>query len=245
MRLRKRFNFAIIIHMNVYAISDPHLSTIVNKPMTIFGEHWNNYWEIITEDWKSKVKDDDIVIVAGDISWGISLEEANPDIDKIAALPGKIVIGKGNHDFWWPSLTKLKSWLPSNIYVQFSNCLRFDNILICGSRLWTIGPNATTEDKRILEKHEVPRLIKSLDEMQAQRKEGDIVIAMTHFPPFDIQMQEKRFTKIFEDYKVDKVVYGHLHGDICKPKETHVVINDIDYYLTACDQVGHHLVKIL
>ncbi len=233
------------MHMNVYAISDPHLSTVVNKPMTIFGEHWNNYWDIITEDWNSKVKDDDVVIISGDISWGISLEEAKPDIDKIAALPGKIVIGKGNHDYWWPSLTKLQNWLPKNMYAQYNNCLRFENVLICGSRLWTIGPSATTEDKRILEKHEIPRLEKSLKEMQEERKEGDIVIAMTHFPPFDINQQDMRFTKIFEENKIDKVVYGHLHGDIHIPKETHIVINGIDYYLTACDQVKHHLVKIL
>ena len=245
MRLHIIANVAIIIHMNVYAISDPHLSTVVNKPMTIFGSHWNNYWDIITEDWKSKVKDDDIVLVAGDISWGISLEEAKPDIDKIAALPGKIIIGKGNHDYWWPSYTKLKNWLPSNIDVLFSNCLRYDDVLICGSRLWTIGSSATAEDKRILEKHEIPRLMKSLDEMQKERRDGDTVICMTHFPPFDIQQQTSKFTKIFEDYKIDKVVYGHLHGDVCKPKETHQVINGIDYYLTACDQVDHHLVKIL
>lgn len=232
--------------MNVYAISDPHLSTVVNKPMTIFGEHWNNYWEIITEDWKSKVKDDDIVLISGDISWGLTLEQAKPDIDLIAALPGKIVIGKGNHDYWWPkSVTKLKKWLPSNIYPMINNCLRFDNILICGSRLWAFGPSATTEDKRILETHEIPRLNKSLEEMNAMRKNGDIVIAMTHFPPFDMQMQESRFTKIFEENKIDIVVYGHLHGDICEVKQTHQIINDIDYYLTACDQVKHHLVKII
>ena len=245
MRLRIKFFFDNVKGMNVYAISDPHLSTVVNKPMTIFGEHWNNYWDIITKDWKEKVKDEDIVIVSGDISWGISLEEAKPDIDLIAALPGKIVIGKGNHDYWWPSLNKLKTFLPSNMYPQFSNCLRFDNILICGSRLWNIGPNATAEDKRILEKHEIPRLLKSLDEMQKERKEGDIVIAMTHFPPFDLQRNESIFTKIFEEYKVDKVVYGHLHGDIYKPKDPHCVINGIDYYLTACDQVNHKLVKII
>ncbi len=238
-------NFAMIIYMNVYAISDPHLSTVVNKPMTIFGEHWNNYWEIITEDWKSKVKDDDVVIVSGDISWGLNLDEAKPDIDLIAALPGKIVIGKGNHDYWWPSMTKLKAWLPSNMYPMMNNCLRFENVLICGSRLWTIGPSATAEDKRILETHEIPRLTMSLEEMKKERKEGDVVIVMTHFPPFDLQMQDMRFTKIFEENKIDKVVYGHLHGDICKIKETHQIINGIDYYLTACDQVNHHLVKIL
>ena len=231
--------------MNVYAISDPHLSTVVNKPMTIFGEHWNNYWDIITKDWKEKVKEDDIVIISGDISWGISLEEAKPDIDLIAALPGKIVIGKGNHDYWWPSMSKLKSWLPSNITPQFNNCLRFDNILICGSRLWNIGPNATAEDKKILERHEIPRLQRSLDEMQKQRKEDDIVIAMTHFPPFDLQRNPSIFTKMFEDYNVTKVVYGHLHGDIFIPKDIHCTINGIDYYLTACDQVNHHLVKII
>ena len=85
----------------------------------------------------------------------------------------------------------------------------------------------------------------SLEQMQKERKEGDVVIAMTHFPPFDLQMQDMRFTKIFEENKIDKVVYGHLHGDICKIKETHQIINGIDYYLTACDQVNHHLVKIL
>jgi len=229
--------------MKVFAISDPHLSFTVNKPMTIFGEHWNNYWDIICEDWKKKVTKDDIVLVAGDISWGNNFEESKADIDALAALPGTIVIGKGNHDYWWSSMAKMKAWLPKNIIPLYNNCLRFNNVLVCGTRLWNVYPNATEEDKRILQKHEIPRLNLSLEAMEKERKEGDKVICMLHFPPFDLSYQENEFTKLFEEHKIDKVVYGHLHGDVCKtfPYKN---INGIDYYLTACDQVNHHLVTI-
>ena len=231
--------------MKVFAISDPHLSFTVNKPMVIFGEHWNNYWEIICNDWKSKVSDEDVVLVAGDISWGINFDEAKADIDAIAALPGKIVFGKGNHDYWWPSsISKLNDWLPKNISVLYKNCLRFNDVLICGTRLWNFGLNATGEDKRILETHEMPRLEKSLQEMESMRKDGDRVICMTHFPPFDIYGNDSQFTKIFEDHKINKVVYGHLHGDVYKVAQPYRVKNGIEYYLTACDQVNHHLVTI-
>ena len=140
-------------------------------------------------------------------------------------------------------MAKMKAWLPKNIIPLYNNCLRFNDVLVCGTRLWNVYPNATEEDKRILQKHEIPRLNLSLEAMEKERKEGDRVICMLHFPPFDLSYQENEFTKLFEEHKIDKVVYGHLHGDVCKtfPYKN---INGIDYYLTACDQVDHHLVTI-
>lgn len=230
--------------MKVFAISDLHLSKTVNKPMYIFGDSWSNYWDIIREDWKSKVSEEDVVLVAGDISWGINFEEAKADFDEIAQLPGKIVIGKGNHDYWWSSMAKLKAWLPNNVFAIYNNCLRFENVLVCGSRLWTISPNNSEQDNKILMEHEMRRLKNSLEEMEKQRKEGDEVICMVHFPPFDFTYKENDFTKLFHEHNIKKVVYGHLHGDVCRA-ETYRKINGIEYYLTACDQVENKLVQIL
>lgn len=230
--------------MKIYAISDLHLSKVCNKPMYIFGDTWSNYWDLIRQDWANKVTDEDVVLIAGDISWGINLEEAKPDFDEIKELKGKIVIGKGNHDYWWPSMAKLKAWLPENIYPLYNNCLRFNNVLICGSRLWTVSNNLSKEDEKILYGHEMTRLKISLDEMEKMRKEGDVVICMTHFPPFDATYKENDFTKLFKEHNIDKVVYGHLHGDVCRAS-TYRKIDGIEYYLTACDQLNNVLARIL
>ncbi|MBO7326955.1 MAG: metallophosphoesterase, partial [Clostridia bacterium] len=98
--------------MKVFAISDLHLSSSVNKPMDIFGPGWDNYFEKITADWKSKVGDDDVVLIGGDISWGISIEEASSDFALLSALPGKKVVLRGNHDYYWNSLSKLRTAFP-------------------------------------------------------------------------------------------------------------------------------------
>ncbi|MCI7401291.1 MAG: metallophosphoesterase [Christensenella sp.] len=230
--------------MKIFAISDLHLSKVVNKPMYIFGDSWSNYWDIIRQDWRNKVSDEDVVLVAGDVSWGLNFEEAKPDIDEIAELPGQIVICKGNHDYWWGTMKKMQSFLPENIHALHNNCLRFGDVLICGTRLWSIGPTNTDEDNKILYGHEMKRLKNSLEAMEKERKQTDTVICMLHFPPFDFTQKENDFTALFHEHGIKKVVYGHLHGDVCRA-DPYKKINGIEYYLTACDQVCNTLVQIL
>ncbi|MGN1040413.1 MAG: metallophosphoesterase, partial [Candidatus Fimimonas sp.] len=137
--------------MKVFAISDLHLSTVCDKPMDIFGKAWENYFELICDDWKQKVSDDDLVILAGDFSWAMRMEEALPDFQLVAQLPGKKVILRGNHDYWWNTLSQVRSSIPNGFFALQNDCLRFDDVLICGTRGWICpdGDNLSAEYKKI------------------------------------------------------------------------------------------------
>ena len=223
--------------MKIFSISDLHLSTVVEKPMDIFGPGWEDHFERIAQDWKSKVSENDLVLIAGDISWGMYMEEALPDLKLIDTLPGKKVILRGNQDYWWKSITQVRQALPENIKAVQNDCLRFGKVLICGTRGWTVPETTfkTEEDEKIY-KREVIRMELSLQDMQKQRKEDDLVIAMCHYPPFNSKLNSSEVTDLLDYFKVPIVVYGHLHGKQCRAK--HIVKrNDATYYLTSCDQV--------
>ena len=230
--------------MKVFAISDLHLSSVVQKPMDIFGPGWDDHFERIKKDWNKKVQDDDLVIIAGDISWGMYLEEAKPDLDLIGSLPGKKVILRGNHDYWWKSISKVREILPNNMFAVQNDCLRFDNVLVCGTRGWTVPETEfkSNEDEKIFNR-ELIRLELSLQEMQKQRKDGDYVIVMVHYPPFNSTMKASAVTEIIEKYNPDYVIYGHLHGRNCRVKLDYT-LNGIRYLLTSCDQIDCKLVEV-
>lgn len=230
--------------MNVYAISDLHLSFDADKPMDIFGESWEGYIEAIKQDWLSKVKEDDIVLLAGDLSWAMTQEEAQKDIDFVASLSGNKVIIKGNHDYWWKSISRLRDILPPKFYALQNDSVKIGNIVICGTRGWTCpeGNNLTPQDRKIYER-EALRLEMSLKGMERLKNEGDTAIGLMHFPPFNSKRDNSPFTDLFYKYGVGSVVYGHLHGGASRVDKL-VVLNGVKYYLTSCDIVGNKLVKI-
>lgn len=231
--------------MKIFAIADLHLSLCGQKPMEVFGESWDNYTEIIYDDWKSKVTDDDIVLVAGDISWAMYLEEFKLDLKFFDGLKGKIVFTRGNHDYWWDSISKVRGALEENMYAIQNDCLRFDNLLICGTRGWVVPERnqALTEFDQKIYNREVERTVLSLKSMEKLRKDGDKVIFMIHYPPFNSTREQNEFLDLFEKYKVDVVVYGHLHGKNVRC-DLYEMRNGVEYYLTATDQINHHLVEI-
>ncbi|MCM1533775.1 MAG: metallophosphoesterase [Corallococcus sp.] len=231
--------------MKVYAISDLHLSTVCQKPMDIFGKAWENYFEIISEDWRGKVSDDDVVLLPGDFSWAMRMEDALPDFERVAALPGRKVILRGNHDYWWNTLSQVRNSIPSGFYALQNDCIRFDDILICGTRGWVCpdGNNLSDEDKKIYLR-ETERLKLSLSVMQKERKPNDKVIAIMHYPPFNGRYDESDFTKQFVLNDVPVVVYGHLHGKDSRAN-LHFKKFGIDFYLTSCDLVSNRLVRII
>ena len=147
----------------IYSISDLHLGTCVDKPMDIFGKKWEGHFDKIKEDWLKKVKAEDVVLLAGDLSWAMTIGEVKEDLAAIAALPGKKVLLKGNHDYWWQSLAKVKGVLPEGVYVVQNDVLRIGKYLFCGSRGWTTESDAE-EDKKIYER-ELIRLELSLSAM--------------------------------------------------------------------------------
>ena len=231
--------------MKVFAISDLHLSTVVEKPMDIFGKSWENYFEEICADWKAKVSDDDLVLLPGDFSWAMRMDEALPDFRLVAQLPGKKVILRGNHDYWWNTLSQVRNALPSGFYALQNDCMRFDDVLICGTRGWVVpdGDNLSAEDMKIYLR-ELERLKLSISAMQKMRKPTDSVIAIMHFPPFNGRYDDSDFTRQFIEAGITKVVYGHLHGKDCRAN-LHMKKFGIDFYLTSCDLVGNKLTEIV
>lgn len=226
--------------MKIYAISDLHLSINNPKPMNIFGEVWDNYLDSIESSLKN-VGSDDLVLLAGDLSWAMTLEAAAPDLEYIGGYPGKKIIIRGNHDYWWKGISAVRNALPENVYAIQNDCIRIGDRLLCGSRGWSADDR--TEDGKRLYARELLRIEMSLKEMEKQRLDGDRVIFMIHYPPFSARFEDNAVTELFAKYKVDAVVYGHLHGKDCRAK-TFLQKNGIKYYLTSCDQVGNRAVEI-
>lgn len=210
--------------------------------MDIFGNQWAGHFDKISKDWQEKVLPEDVVLIGGDISWGMNMEDTKEDFDNIHRLNGTKVILRGNHDYWWTSYKKLRDNLPTSIIPIQNNCIRVGKYLFCGSRGWVSGAGCTPDDE-IIYNREILRLEMSLKAMGAMRNEEDTVIGMTHFPPFGVNLQPSKITDLFTAYNVGKVIYGHLHGKDCYAKKE-VYINRVRYYLTSCDLVDFKLVKI-
>ena len=230
--------------MKIYAISDLHISTSTNKPMDVFGGNWVGYLDKIKEDWSKKVNDDDLVLIGGDISWAMNIEEAERDISTLLDLKGKKVLIKGNHDYWWSGIGKVRDMLPDGFYALQNDSVRFDGLVVCGSRCWSVpgSPEFTEQDKKIYLR-ETERLKLSLASANKMRQDGDKLIALIHYPPFNVHREDSLFTELFEKNGVDIVVYGHLHGKNVRADKL-VEKNGVKYYLTSCDQVENKLVEI-
>lgn len=231
--------------MKVFSISDLHLSINSDKPMDIFGPVWENYLEEIEASWDSLVSDDDIVLIPGDISWAMYLKDAVADLKYIAHFKGKKVLLRGNHDYWWKSISELRRNLPENMYAVQNDAIKFENVIICGSRGWVV-PETThksEEDEKIY-KRELIRLELSLKEATTLRQDGDVLICLTHYPPFNSRHEDSDFTRLMEKYGVNKAVFGHLHSYDKRQALTYSK-NGIDYFLTSCDLVKNQLVRIL
>lgn len=230
--------------MKIFAISDLHISTNTNKPMDVFGGNWVGYLEKIYADWESKVSDDDLVLIAGDISWAMSIDDAVKDISTFAALKGKKIIIKGNHDYWWSGIGKVRDSLPESVYALQNDSVKIGDVVICGSRGWTVpgAPDFTEQDMKLY-KRETERLRLSLSSAKKLAENGEKIIAMIHYPPFNVRRESSAYTDIFEEFGVDSVIYGHLHGKDVRA-DKFLIKNGIKYYLTSCDLVDNKLTEI-
>lgn len=232
--------------MNVYAISDLHLSGKTDKPMQVFGENWAGHFEKIKADWQKKVSPDDVVLIAGDISWGMYLNEGLYDVNRLRGLNGKKIFIRGNHDFWWNGIGKVRAGAPDDSFIFLQNdCAKVGNIIFTGSRGWTCPESNEYEagtDERLY-KRECERFRLAFNEVKKIRVEGDTVVAMIHYPPFTGKKEDTLFSALFEENKVDIVVFGHIHGPVYYPLESEK--NGIKYYLTSCDKLDFQLKKIL
>ncbi len=194
--------------MAIFALSDLHLPLGINKPMDVFGVRWDNYVERIEYEWKKRVGEEDFVIINGDFSWATYLSESLADFKFLESLPGKKLLSKGNHDYWWETLTKMNEFLSINdiksVTFMQNNAFLCDNVAVCGAKGW-LSPKDKAfkkEDEKIY-RRELLRLETSLKEAS---KLSDTIIAALHYPPDDAYME------IIKKYNVYKCVYGHLHG---------------------------------
>ncbi len=228
--------------MSLYAIGDLHFSTSVDKPMNVFGENWNDHMEKIISSWKENVKKEDTVLVLGDISWAINLEQAKSDLDIINDLPGKKIFIKGNHDYWWTTVTGLNKLYENMSFLQ-TNFYEYEDYAICGGRGW-ICPNRFKFDENDAKiyKREENRIKLSIKE--AIKKGYSKIIVITHYPPTNDELDDSLFTKLYEEYNVEKVIYGHLHGKESFKMGLRGNRNGVEYILASCDYVDFNLVKI-
>ena len=230
--------------MALYTISDLHLPLGVDKPMDIFGKKWENYVERLYTNWQSVVKPDDTVVLPGDFSWAMYLDEAEKDFEFLHKLNGKKIILKGNHDYWWETLSKLNRYTKereyNDIFFLQNNFFEYNNIAICGTRGWNLPgtPHFGEEDKKIYAR-EIARLELSLS---AAPDESEKTV-FTHFPPIAQGNTENEFTLMMKKYGVKKCIYGHLHAASVSKALTGN-ISGIEYLLVSCDYLQFMPVKL-
>ncbi len=234
--------------MAIYAIGDLHLSFNENKPMDIFGENWEGHEEKIKKDWIKKVKENDLVLLPGDFSWSTYLENTYEDFKYLNELPGKKLLLKGNHDYWWTTLTSMRKYLGENGFknIDFlnNNSYEFEGKIITGTRGWMQTDDA--EDKRLVER-EVKRLELSLKDGIEKHGENEEIIVNMHYPPitsYNVQNNiPSPFIDMMKKYKVKKCIYAHLHG-IAINEAIEGNYEGIEMKLVSCDSLDFNLWKV-
>ena len=221
--------------MRVFAIADPHLSSADPKPMTIFGDGWAGHPERFFAGWRETVAEGDLVLVPGDVSWAMTLEGALPDLKDLAALPGQKVLLRGNHDYWWSSVSKLRAALPAGMFAVQNDALRFDSVVVAGTRGWVTPGSSdfSAEDEKIYGR-ELGRLNLSLAAAAKLRRPGDRLIVMLHYPPTNAKLEPSGFTERLAGAGADAVVFGHLHGE----RRAAQLIGATPAYLVAADALS-------
>ena len=231
--------------MAIFAISDLHLALSQDKPMEIFGGNWENYMGRIKENWQNTVKDDDVVLIPGDVSWAMYIKNAIEDFKFINNLPGRKIISKGNHDYWWETNTKLYNFAKENGFLKIdflhNNAFELGEYAVCGSRgysVTTTNVETLSDEESKIYNRELARFSLSISEA---KKLGDKkIIAMLHYPPGI----NSEFTKIMKDNGVSVCLYGHLHGGSHK-MATEGEIDGVFYKLVSCDYMDFTPYKIL
>lgn len=234
--------------MSIYVIGDLHLSFSAEKPMDIFGYNWENHAEKIKYNWINKVKEEDTVILPGDFSWATYLVDTYKDFEFLNSLPGKKILSKGNHDYWWTTLTRMRKFLKENNFENidflFNNAYLVENKIITGTRGW-VNSWKSEENYKIL-KRENDRLKLSIEDGIKKYGTEYQVISFIHYPPFykekDIP-EEIDFINTLSKYNIKTCYYGHLHGESYKDA-IEGNVNGIDYKLVSSDYLKFDLLKV-
>lgn len=244
----------------LFALSDPHLSLSGAKPMHVFGPAWDNHAARIEANWRRTVRPGDIVLVPGDISWGMRLEEALPDLQWLAALPGRKVLLRGNHDYWWQGIKKLQGLGLADTYFVQNNHVVLDGVAIGGSRLWDfpdirwrVVSNADNPDVAP-EKRDAPKTQREEDPEKIRTRElgrlaaslatlppdAALRVAITHFPPLGEDGRPTAVTDLISQYDIDLCVFGHVHSHPggARPGED-ITLGKTRYVLASSDFLNH------
>ncbi len=225
--------------MSLFAIADLHLSFGVNKPMDVFSG-WSDYVDRIKCNWEAKVKPDDTVVVAGDISWAMALDEAVADFSFVDSLPGRKILLRGNHDYYFSTRNKMEKFFESNGFSSlnflFNNSFECDGVSICGTRGWVNMTEKTEFDEKIL-KREAGRLRLSLQSAVFEP------IVFLHYPPVFRENKSDQILSVLKEFKIKNVYYGHLHGSGCR-FALNGCFEGIDYRLISSDYLKFDLIKI-
>jgi len=229
--------------MSIWAISDLHLSFnekgILQKPMDKLNFAWHNHPKIIEKNWRKNILPTDTILICGDISWAMNFEDGKYDFEWLKNLPGKKIISKGNHDYWWKSLSKVEHYFNGEITAVHNNAILCENYVICAARGWDFPEENDEENKKIFNR-ELIRLELSLKQGTKYNKD---IILMLHYPPFNEKIEKNAITNLFQKYPVKICIFGHLH-------ETNVfkqtfVFDGVTYYLVSADILNFEPIKLL
>lgn len=235
--------------MSIYAVADLHLSFGQDKPMYVFGDNWIGFEEKIKKDWMEKITDNDLVLLPGDFSWATYIEDTYKDFKFINDLPGKKLLLKGNHDYWWTTVTRMRRFIKENNFKNidflYNNSYEYENYIIAGTRGWSFTNEE--EDKKFINR-ELIRLELSLEDgINKYGQDKEIIVCM-HYPPITnaklTSNQELKFVELMKKYNVKKCIYGHLHaGSIKDAVEGN--INNIEFKLVSIDGLDFKVYKVV
>ncbi len=250
--------------MRIWAIGDLHLSFgVKNKSMEVFGPQWENHADQVASHWKSLIRAEDLVLLPGDFSWALKVEEVVPDFQWLHELPGTKVMIKGNHDYWWGSLSKLAPILPPSVHLIQNNAFHWKEVTIGGARLWDTpeysfgsfieyreNPKAKNPDAEVIVQEEfaeklfnreLERLKMSLAQLNPEAK---IRIAMTHYPPIGPDLGPSRAAQILEQHQIQICLFGHLHN-IRANTPLFGTARGVRYVLTSSDYIHFQPIAVL
>ncbi len=222
--------------MALFTIADLHLSLGADKPMDVF-RGWQDYVERLEENWRDAVGEEDTVVIAGDISWAMKLEDTVKDFSFIHSLPGQKLLLKGNHDYWWSTRNKLDQFFLANgwdsLHILHNCAYRVGDKAICGTRGWLY--NAETEDDRKIVSREAGRLLSSIQ--QAKVLGGELV-AFLHYPPVYDGMECQGLLDILCENRIRHCYFGHIHGQVAARRALAGQYKGIQMHLIACDSIN-------
>lgn len=250
--------------MRIWAISDLHLSFAHPKPMDVFGEHWLDHASRVARAWRERVEPDDVVCLPGDLSWALRLGEVAAELEWLGGLPGTKVLVKGNHDYWWSSIGKVRAALPADMYALQNDSVRQGEVAFAGARGWVDGsldfgalfpslPGETVDEGRLQgirgDEEDARIFRRELDRLEASLRSLDpaasLRVALLHFPPTSPGLEETAVTRLLEKYGVNVAVFGHLHGTgptaFTNPYGER---GGVRYYLVSADFVNFAPVEI-